>query len=287
MLPMLKQAAIRIPVLCYHGNNIAGNDYATNDHVALQSDLTLIAELGLKVVPLSWITRWLTSGKDDKRLRNAVGLSFDDGTDLDFYDLPYPDFGWQRSFYFLMLEFLAQVGRDNQPWLHATSFVIASPAARADMDRACLFDKGWMRDVWWREADRTGLLGIENHSWDHNHADVSRVCQRDNRKGDFGLIDTYAECDAELRQAGEYIESKIGRRPGLFAYPFGQGSDYLRHEYLPGFQHEHGLQAAFSTEPGYVGQDTSPWWVPRFICARDWHDPDSLREILTGQWGGQ
>ena len=35
----------RFPILTYHGVNIAGNDYASNDHVALRSDLAELFQL--------------------------------------------------------------------------------------------------------------------------------------------------------------------------------------------------------------------------------------------------
>ena len=30
---------MRVPILTYHSNNVSGNDYASNDHVALAADL--------------------------------------------------------------------------------------------------------------------------------------------------------------------------------------------------------------------------------------------------------
>ena len=30
---------MRVPVLAYHSNNVGGNDYSSNDHVALAADL--------------------------------------------------------------------------------------------------------------------------------------------------------------------------------------------------------------------------------------------------------
>ena len=44
---------MRVPILTYHSNNISGNDYASNDHVALAADLRLIHDRGLRIVPLA------------------------------------------------------------------------------------------------------------------------------------------------------------------------------------------------------------------------------------------
>jgi hypothetical protein len=46
---------MRVPVLTYHSNNVSGNDYAGNDHVALAQDLRRVARLGLRIVPLATV----------------------------------------------------------------------------------------------------------------------------------------------------------------------------------------------------------------------------------------
>ena len=42
---------MRVPVLTYHANNITGNDYASNDHVALAHDLRALHRKGLRMHP--------------------------------------------------------------------------------------------------------------------------------------------------------------------------------------------------------------------------------------------
>ena len=77
---------MQIPVLLYHSNNVSGNDYETNDHVALREDLETISALGFEVASLHDIARWARGANlfDDTP---RVGLSFDDGSAFDFYDL--------------------------------------------------------------------------------------------------------------------------------------------------------------------------------------------------------
>src|SRR5690606_8365742 len=41
------RSPMRVPILTYHAVNIAGNDYADNDHVAFAADLRLIDDLRL------------------------------------------------------------------------------------------------------------------------------------------------------------------------------------------------------------------------------------------------
>ena len=60
-----------IPVLNYHSTNISGNEYATNDHVALRMDLTLLSDAG-------WTVRPLHRAGRDRRPR-ADGAGAQDG----------------------------------------------------------------------------------------------------------------------------------------------------------------------------------------------------------------
>ena len=159
---------MRVPVLAYHAVNIAGTDYASNDLVAFAADLRLIDDLGLRIVPLQWVAEQVT-GAASRNLDRCVALTCDDGSAFDFHDLVHPVHGPQRSLYHCLLDFIAERGDDAQPDLHLTSFVIASPEARERMDQVCLAGLGWMDEDWWRKASGSGLMAIENHSWDHNH----------------------------------------------------------------------------------------------------------------------
>jgi hypothetical protein len=49
----------RVPVLTYHSQNIFGNDYATNDRLALASDVQAISQAGMRVISLSDFVDWL------------------------------------------------------------------------------------------------------------------------------------------------------------------------------------------------------------------------------------
>jgi hypothetical protein len=273
----------RVPVLTYHSHRIAGDGYESNDHEALRSDLRAIHRQGLRIVPATWVVEWLLGQRPDAAMARAVAITFDDGADFDFHDLEHPGWGPQRSFFNLLLDFRDEVGAAAQPDLHATAFVIGSPVVRAELDLACMIGKGWMSDDWWADAHGSGLLAVQSHSWDHNHPMASRVCQREQRKGSFAAIDTEAECDAEIVQAGAFIAGKI--RPGwpqLFAYPGGASSDYLREVYFPSAPDRHGTLAAFRGDGGYVTRDASRWDVPRFVFGSDWSDAAQLEEILRG-----
>ena len=208
--------------------------------------------------------------------------------DADYYDCVHPDYGPQRSFYNTLRYFQAEIGERRQPFLHATSFVIASPLVRRELDTRCLAPIGLrgMTDGWWKVALESGLAGIENHSWDHNHPEVSWVCEDSQRKGSFAYIDTYTESRGEIQQAATFIHSRVQPDwPGLLAYPWGQSSSYLRAHYLPQYQSEHRMQAAFGSTGDYVTQATSRWNLPRFVSGSQqygWTTSAGLGGILDG-----
>lgn len=268
---------MRVPVLTYHANNVLGNEYDDNDHVALAEDLILLRRLGRRIVPLHTIVETLI--RREGELDRCVALSFDDGSWFDWHDLEHPRFGRQRSFANVLRDFCARAG-DAATAAPATSFVIASPDARAVLDRTCLLGRGWWTDAWWPSAAADGLLAIESHSWDHNHADLPPA-PRQRPRGTFTTIDNYADADAQVRQASEYLDRLChSRRTSLFAYPYGENNDYLAREYLPDFVHEHRLRAAFTTEPGPITGASDRWLLPRYVCGHHWKSPGELEAIL-------
>ena len=177
----------RILVLAYHSINIAGNDYVNNDHVALAEDLQLLTELGYHILPLDRIVESIGSNALDLLPRRTAAITFDDGQDFDFFDLPHPEWGVQRSFFNIISDFRRSANGRKQPDLHATSFVIVSPSARSELDQTCMLGCGWWNDRWWQAAIGTGLLGIGNHSWDHNHPTLRTVAHAGQQRGTFFL----------------------------------------------------------------------------------------------------
>src|SRR6185369_3527991 len=103
--------------------------------------------------------------------------------------------------------------------------------------------------------------------WDHNH-DALPVDfhQTGIAHGTFGNINSRPLADLELHRASEYLRQQAPN-PGtsLFAYPYGESSDYLRSEYLPGEGERIGLMAAFGDAPAYVQPGAPRWDIPRFV----------------------
>ncbi len=272
---------MRIPILTYHSMHISGDDVRTNDHRALAADLEAIHAQGFEIRPLAeLVTAWLErpAGLEGRRL---IALTCDDGSDFDFHDIEHPQWGMQRSLLNILRDFRS--GHPGaQPGLFMTSFVVVSPEDRVELDRLCMVGRGWWRDDWWREAIASGLMGIGSHSWDHNHEALANTRFPGIARGVFTTIDTQEAADYQIAQASRFLWARAPNPAArLFAYPYGPHSDYLANEYFP----RHGAKLAIDA---CVGDDAQPWtegssrWrLPRFVHARDWHDPDELARLLA------
>lgn len=271
-----------IPILTYHSQNIAGNDYASNDHVAFAEDLRLLTLSGWHVTPLTAVAD-LVCRADMAWPHKTVAITFDDGTDFDFDDLPHPVAGIQRSMLNIMRDFNTG-NAGGQTTLHTTSFVIVSPDARAILDHTCMLGTKWWNHDWWSRAVETGLMHIASHSWDHCHDTLPQIAQREQRKGNFWGIDSAADADAQILASTAFI-NRIAPNPGaqLFAYPYGQANDFLVREYFPRQAQNSsggGVIAAFSTDGKPVSRGSNRWNLPRFVCGAHWKSSEELAAIL-------
>ena len=266
---------MKTPVLTYQSMRIAGADYAQNDLAALAADLRAVHRRGLRIVPLRDAVDAFLAGK---ALAGCVALACGAGPDFDFRDLDHPTAGRQRSAINVLRDFAA--GHPGaRP--HLTSFVIVSPEARAALDRACMLGRGWWSDDWWQQAVASGLMHVANDSWDHHHDALPESFSLGVERGTFTTIADERLADHEIRQAVDFLRRRVPN-PGtaLFAYPYGEPSDYVLREYLPRFGAELGLLAAFTDRPGFIEPGGDRWLLPRFVCGRDWRSPTDLEAIL-------
>jgi peptidoglycan/xylan/chitin deacetylase (PgdA/CDA1 family) len=274
---------LHIPILSYHGMHVDSNDYDGNDHVALARDLRALHAAGFQVVEMDTVVQWHQGQLPDAMVEDAIAITFDDGSWFDFHDLDHPICGVQRSLLNILRDFQEEVGVEAQPSLHASSFVIVSPDARGELDRTCMIGRGWWTDGWWGEAQRSGLMSIESHSWDNLHPTLAEVAQAQQRKGDFRYVDSFEDCEAQLVQSAGYLHRCLGAAPRYFAYPWGQSSDYLAEIYLPEYRDRHGYIAAFTTDPRPVSREDDCWRLPRYMCERDWNSPQAFARLLD-EW---
>ena len=265
----------RVAVLTYHAMNISGDSHASNDHVALAEDLDRLSRDNIRVRPLSDVIDALLGDRLD-RIAGSVAITFDDGSDFDFLDLPHPTWGPQRGMAGIIGDTIDATGHDT---IEATSFVVVSPDARVALDRTCMIGAGWWNDDWWQVAEAGGRLRVESHSWDHNHsALMQRVSAAE--AGTFDIVDS-ADADREIRDANAYLCARRGRsEPVLFAYPYGEANEFLSREYFPRGRFAHGVRAAFTTAGRPVERTTDRWLVPRYVCGWHWKSSDDLRRLL-------
>ncbi len=272
---------MRVPVLTYHAVNVAGNDYDNNDLIAFAEDLAMLQRLRRRVLPLRQVVSVLL-GDSDEDLSDAVALSCDDGSDLDYLDLDFPGHGPQRGLYGSLVDFRQRFGQSAQPGLQLTCFVIADPEARARMDQACLFGRDWMGGRWWRQAGESGLIAIENHSFDHNHPCLPSPGPHGLVRGDFHAVADAAKAEFEIAGAQHWLSEHLApERPRLFCYPFGHVNEYLRSDWLPLRGPALGIEAAFGDGAEPLTEASERWNLPRYICGWHWKSPEQLERILS------
>lgn len=90
----------------------------------------------------------------------------------------------------------------------------------------------------------------------------------------------FDECDSEVTRASDYIESRSGARPSLFAYPWGQCSSYMRDVYFPRFPERHRCRAAFTAHGGFVTRDACVWALPRLVFRANWSSAAEFHALL-------
>ena len=263
---------MKVSVLAYHAANIAGNDYSNNDHIALVADLKLFEETGVKIISANSVVEWINGEINLDESNNYIAITFDDGNELDFIDSNYLDFGFQQSFYTILC--------NSKIKFHATSFVIASPLARNTLETTCLGEQNLLGEKWWQDAESTGEISIENHSWDHVHPSLDNVCQRDKIKGNFAKIESYEDAELQINKATKYIENSMQDKVvRLFAYPFGHYNHYLSEIYFPYYQSQ--IKAAFTCDPEPITKNTNICKIPRYVCGADWKSIEELKKIIA------
>lgn len=269
----------RLPILTYHGVNVGGNAYATNDHVALAADLKTVDRLGWRIVPLpAAVERWV-AGDPAWTEGRTLAITFDDGTDFDWRDLPHPVHGVQRSLFNTLADFRQAHARPRQA--HATTFVVVSRETREHIDRVGLAARGWWSDDWWAEAAASGHAAIASHSWDHNHEALSAGHFPHIARGVFTSIDTREAADYQIEQAALYLRRRAPNPAArLFAYPYGPHSEYLVREYFPSRARALQIDACMGDDARPWNASSNRWELPRYVHGRDWHVPEDLAKLL-------
>lgn len=266
------------PILTYHSQLLFGNDYNNNSHIAPAEDLSRIALAGKEIVPLRRLVDALIRRDTTLDLDRMVCITFDDGCDFDWLENDHPVNSPQTSFASLLRAHNRTY--PNRVPASATSFVIADPTARRLISQATFNGHNLIHDHWWLEAQHSGLLDIESHGLDHRHPSLD--AENDATLGHFLGVDSETTCALQIDRANDLIAARVGnRRPTLFAYPYGQASDFLRYEYLPRRQEQHGLLAAVSTRPEHFSLNSDRWFLPRYAHVEHWTTGSELEKLIV------
>lgn len=269
----------QIPVLCYHSWTASGPGYQGNDHTALEADLKTLASLGYEIIPIPALIG-LLKGNDLPEVsspKKLVGITFDDGMMYDYHDGALDSGERIKSFNTLLRESQNIIGQVT-PGPRGISFVIASNECRAVLGGP----EQHFNDKWWQDCAAEGVIGLANHSWDHVHESLKSVRQKDNHKGSFFEVNTFADAEAQIAEANAFIMERCGGRAlAIFGYPFGHVAPYLRDEYFPTHAKRIGLSAAFSTAGSAVCETSNIWDIPRYVCGEHWKTPEDFSDLLA------
>lgn len=297
----------RVPILLYHSRTAKEPcTYGHNDLLAMEEDLETLHAEGFTVVPVYWLVQWSLGWRDGSTLPDkVVGITIDDGFDLDFIDRSPNEHPCAplKSAYTILREFQERYA-DELPDLspHASLFVIASREVRNLLDP---IDQHF-GDNWWAAAHHSPLMEVYNHGASHDHPVIQEklweptmeVWLPESGHAD-GIwegklsperITTLESNRIYIRDSAEYLFEKIGAWPDLLAYPMGKVSNYTKNEYLPNYFHEHGTVAAFCTEiqargprpENYLQRGQDRWCLPRLTHGYSWRTPEEFLEVLRG-----
>jgi hypothetical protein len=118
-------------ILAFHSHNIDGNTYESNDHVALDASLALLATMGIPVLRLADIVGRLRARTFARLPERFAAITLDDGSDYDWKAITHPLHGPQEPMGAIVRRHSRSLlGIFSRRRACATSFVIASPEAR-------------------------------------------------------------------------------------------------------------------------------------------------------------
>jgi peptidoglycan/xylan/chitin deacetylase (PgdA/CDA1 family) len=248
----------------------------------MEADLNELARRNYQILSIERLVSILKGEESVALISNKklVCITFDDGKRWDFYDDYRKDGSKIKSFRTLLNESLETVPM-YLSGTRALSFVIASPEARHDMCIMANDPLDVLTDDWWKKSSIEGVIGIANHSWDHLHSALENVRQKDNKKGSFFDIETYADAKGQIIDAQHVIDEIIDNRSiPAFGYPYGHVSTYLKKEFFPQYGNKMGIHGAFNTAGEPVTQDCCIWDIPRYVCGYHWRSPEAFSELL-------
>lgn len=191
---------IILPIIMYHSllkDKNLQNDYTISPSL-FEEDLKYLTKNGYKTVTVSDLVDYVYHGGDLPQ--RCVMLTFDDGCYNNYY-YAYPLLGEYQC--------------------RAVISPIASATERFTQSESISVTYGYISDENIREMVSSGLVEIQNHSYD-----MHRLTPRRGAEQKIGESDSeYREAiTSDIKKAQNYLSENAGVTPECFVYPFGAKS---------------------------------------------------------------
>lgn len=214
------EKTLNIPILCYHNfSNVKGSMNLTPER--FQEQLQWLQDNGYHVVPLRDVVAYL-QGKDVTLPSKPVVITIDDG--------------W-KSAYKTMFPIAKKY---NAP---VTLFIY--PQTISEGKNAMTWDE-------LKELQKTGLVTVESHTWDHPNFKIMK------RKLSAEAYAGYVK--KQMVNSKKVLEEQLGTPVSLLAWPFG-----IYDAYLEQAASEAGYDMAFTIDARPANKSFRAMAVPRFM----------------------
>lgn len=210
-----------VSILAYHRFGPTAADSMTVRTAVFEQHLAWLSANGYAIVPLRSVVDRLEMGKTPAETRSVV-ITVDDGHRTVYSEL----FPLIRKYRFPVTLFIY-------------------PSAISNASYALTWDQ-------LREMKESGLVDIQSHTlWHPNfHQEKKRISP-----SEYQVF-----VSKQLRQSKSILESRLGAKIDMLAWPFGiYDSD------LEGWARDAGYDAAFSIDRGPVRRDANLLTLPRYL----------------------
>lgn len=219
--PAFCAGTFRVPILLYHRLGTTVADSMTMTIPVFESQMKYLHDNGYTVIPLRRLVDYY-HGKGPAPAPKSVVIVEDDA---------------HRSVYEVMLPIMR---RYRYPVT-----IFAYPSAISNATYAMTWDQ-------LRELKKTGLFDIQSHTYWHPNFKVERKRLKPDAFNKFAEI--------QLRKSKAKLESELGGKVDLLAWPFGIYDDYLIKKAV-----EAGYAAAFTIERRHVSTGDNVMKLPRYL----------------------
>lgn len=223
LIPSISLAvtSFSVPILLYHRFGATVADGMTITTQVFESQMQYLHDNGYKVIPLRQLVDFYL-GKAPAPAPKSVVIVEDDA---------------HKSVYSDMLPIIKKY--------RYPVTIFAYPSAISNAKYAMTWDQ-------MRELKKTGLFEVESHTYWHPNF------KRERKKLSQTALDTLV--NSQLRKSKARIETELGIKVGMLAWPFGIYDDYLIKK-----AKENGYVATFTIERRHAKPSDSVFKLPRYL----------------------